>query len=69
MLLVNNAGYPYEADKPYGTLWYNAAAFARWRRQYIEYMVDTEGGQSGSPIYFLDEHIEEALYCCDPHHR
>jgi glutamyl endopeptidase len=55
MLFVNNAGYPYEADKPYGTIWYNAGRVRKIDKTYIEYMVDTEGGQSGSPVYFFDE--------------
>ena len=59
MLLVNNAGYPYEADKPYGTLWYNAGRVRTVEKTYVEYMVDTEGGQSGSPIYFFDEETNQ----------
>ncbi|MGK9230957.1 trypsin-like peptidase domain-containing protein [Inquilinus limosus] len=55
MLFVNNAGYPYEADKPYGSLWYNAGRVREVGDAFIEYMVDTEGGQSGSPIYYFDE--------------
>ncbi len=55
MLFVNNAGYPYEADKPYGTLWYNAGRVRKMEKTFVEYMVDTEGGQSGSPVYFFDE--------------
>jgi glutamyl endopeptidase len=55
MLFVNNAGYPYEADKAYGTLWYNAGRVKEMKRSFIEYMVDTEGGQSGSPVYFYDD--------------
>jgi glutamyl endopeptidase len=55
LLFVNNAGYPQEPNKPYGTLWYNAGRVSRFADQFIEYMVDTEGGQSGSPIYFYDE--------------
>ena len=55
LLFVNNAGYPYEADKPYGTLWYNAGRVRDVAATYVEYMVDTEGGQSGSPIYYFDE--------------
>jgi V8-like Glu-specific endopeptidase len=55
LLFVNNAGYPYEADKPYGTLWYNAGRVRKMGPTFIEYMVDTEGGQSGSPVYFYDE--------------
>ena len=59
LLLVNNAGYPYEADKPYGTLWYNAGRISGVDEVYFEYMVDTEGGQSGSPIYVYDEATNE----------
>lgn len=59
MLFVNNAGYPYEADKPYGTLWYNAGRVREVKPTYIEYMVDTEGGQSGSPIYFYNEEEQQ----------
>ena len=55
MLFVNNAGYPYEANKPYGTLWYNAGRIRKMEKTYIEYMVDTEGGQSGSPVYYYDK--------------
>lgn len=55
MLFVNNAGYPYEADKPYGSLWYNAGRIKKLTGEFVEYMVDTEGGQSGSPVYFFDE--------------
>ncbi len=55
MLFVNNAGYPYEADKPYGSLWYNAGRVRTMEKTYVEYMVDTEGGQSGSPVYCYDE--------------
>jgi glutamyl endopeptidase len=59
MLFVNNAGYPYEADKAYGTLWYNAGRVHKMEKTYIEYMVDTEGGQSGSPVYFFDKETNQ----------
>jgi len=59
LLLVNNGGYPHETDKPYGTLWYNAGRVSNMDKNFIEYMVDTEGGQSGSPIYFYDEKENE----------
>jgi glutamyl endopeptidase len=59
MLFVNNAGYPYEADKAYGTLWYNAGRVRKMEKTYIEYMVDTEGGQSGSPVYFYDKETSQ----------
>jgi glutamyl endopeptidase len=59
MAIVNNAGYPHEAAKPYGTLWFNAGRVhmqdgpAKDDR-FLEYMVDTTGGQSGSPVFLLD---------------
>ncbi|WP_041801992.1 trypsin-like serine peptidase [Rhodopseudomonas palustris] len=59
MLFVNNAGYPYEADKPYGTLWYNAGRIRKMGPSFVEYMVDTEGGQSGSPVYFYDDQTKQ----------
>ncbi|MDF0584166.1 trypsin-like peptidase domain-containing protein [Bradyrhizobium yuanmingense] len=59
LLFVNNAGYPMEADKPYGTLWYNAGRISKWSPEFVEYMVDTEAGQSGSPIYLFDEKTKE----------
>ena len=59
MLFVNNAGYPYEASKPYGTLWYNAGRVRKMGKTFIEYMVDTEGGQSGSPIYYFDDQLQQ----------
>jgi len=56
MLFVNTAGFPQTPDKPYGTLWYNAGRTSAFEDNcFVEYMVDTEGGQSGSPIYFYDK--------------
>lgn len=50
--LLNNAGY--DDDKsPMGALWFNAGRLAvrgihpRW----LEYLIDTEAGQSGSPVF------------------
>jgi V8-like Glu-specific endopeptidase len=48
-LLVNNAGYA--GDKPFGTLWYNAGRITRVTARRIEYMIDTYGGHSGSPVW------------------
>jgi glutamyl endopeptidase len=59
MAIVNNAGYPHEATKAYGTMWFNAgrvnmnAGPVRDDR-FLEYMVDTTGGHSGSPVFLLD---------------
>jgi glutamyl endopeptidase len=59
LLFVNNAGYPIEPGKPFGTLWYNAGRISKWHDSFVEYMVDTEGGQSGSPIYYFDEKAQQ----------
>lgn len=59
MAIVNNAGYPHEAGKPYGTLWFNAGRVHVQQGQtsderFLEYMVDTTGGESGSPVFLFD---------------
>jgi glutamyl endopeptidase len=59
MAMVNNAGYPHEATKPYGTLWFNAGRVhldegPTKDERFLEYMVDTTAGQSGSPVFLLD---------------
>ncbi|BCU10608.1 MAG: serine protease [Microcystis sp. M048S1] len=50
-LTVNNSGYP--GDKPFGTQWFNAGAISTVRPRKIYYMIDTYGGQSGSPVWRL----------------
>lgn len=50
-LLVNNSGYP--GDKPFGTQWFNAGRITSLGARKIYYMVDTFGGQSGSPVWRL----------------
>ncbi len=48
-LLVNNSGYP--GDKPFGTQWFNAGRITSVTSRRIYYMLDTYGGQSGSPTW------------------
>jgi len=48
-LLVNNSGYA--GDKPFGTQWYNAGTVTTVTARKIYYMLDTYGGQSGSPTW------------------
>ncbi|KMQ66938.1 hypothetical protein ACM46_00845 [Chryseobacterium angstadtii] len=48
-VILNTSGYP--GDKPAGTQWFNAGAPTNVTDYKIEYMIDTEGGQSGSPVY------------------
>ena len=52
-LMVNNAGYP--ADKPLGTQWFNAGRILDVQARTLTYGLDTEGGQSGSPIFHFTE--------------
>jgi V8-like Glu-specific endopeptidase len=61
MLLVNTAGYPLEAAKPFATQWFNGGRIKAAETDYVTYMIDTEGGQSGSPIFFYEKETEERL--------
>lgn len=47
--LLNNSGYP--GDKPNGTQWFNAGAITQLGDRRFFYMLDTAGGQSGSPVF------------------
>jgi len=51
-LIVNTAGYP--ADKRLGTQWFNAGRVSEVSPRVLVYGLDTEPGQSGSPIFALD---------------
>lgn len=48
-LLLNNSGYP--GDKPFGTQWFNAGRVSQVTSRKLYYMLDTYGGQSGSPVW------------------
>lgn len=48
-LLVNNSGYA--GDKPFGTQWFNAGRITNVTSRRLYYMLDTYGGQSGSPTW------------------
>jgi glutamyl endopeptidase len=48
-LLANNSGYP--GDKPFGTQWFNAGRIGDVSSRRFEYMLDSAGGQSGSPTW------------------
>jgi glutamyl endopeptidase len=47
--ILNNSGYP--GDKPSGTQWFNAGGISSVTDYKLEYMIDTAGGQSGSPVF------------------
>lgn len=50
-LVANNSGYP--GDKPFGTQWFNAGRVTAVTARKFYYMLDTYGGQSGSPTWRL----------------
>ncbi|WP_411874455.1 trypsin-like serine peptidase [Vulcanococcus limneticus] len=50
-LLLNNSGYA--GDKPFGTQWFNAGRVSSINSRKVYYMLDTYGGQSGSPVWRL----------------
>ncbi len=51
-LVLNNSGYA--GDKAFGTQWYNAGRVTTVEQKRIAYMLDTFGGQSGSPTWRYD---------------
>lgn len=58
-LIVNTAGYP--ADKRMGTQWFNAGRVTDIGPRVLEYGLDTEAGQSGSPIFAVDANDERVV--------
>jgi glutamyl endopeptidase len=58
-LLTNNSGYP--GDKPFGTQWYNAGRIGEVMSRQFSYMLDTAGGQSGSPTWRFSEGKRHAI--------
>ncbi len=58
-MLVNNSGYP--GDKPTGTQWYNAGRITRVTARRLHYMLDTAGGQSGSPTWRSRRGVRHAI--------
>jgi glutamyl endopeptidase len=52
--LIQSAGYPAET-KPRGTLWFDAGRVTTFDAAFVHYRIDTEKGQSGSPIFFTNK--------------
>jgi V8-like Glu-specific endopeptidase len=54
-LLVNIAGYPGDKNRSiYGTMWGSVNKITSISDQRLSYLVDTTGGQSGSPVMAFD---------------
>ena len=58
-LLLNNSGYA--GDKPFGTQWFNAGRVSSITARKVYYMLDTFGGQSGSPVWRLSNGQRHAV--------
>jgi glutamyl endopeptidase len=58
-LIVNTSGYP--ADKRIGSQWFNAGRVSGIEPRVLEYGLDTEAGQSGSPIFAVDSSDERVV--------
>lgn len=58
-MLVNNSGYA--GDKPTGTQWFNSGTISSVTARKIYYMLDTYGGQSGSPVWRFSNNQRHAV--------
>lgn len=61
LILVNIAGYPVEADKPFGSQWYTGGRIEAVEPDFIRYTLDTQAGQSGSPVFYFDRATDQRL--------
>ena len=48
---LNLSGYPF--DKPAGTQWYHHCRVKKVTSRRVFYNIDTVGGQSGSPVWYI----------------
>jgi V8-like Glu-specific endopeptidase len=60
--MVNIAGYP--ADKPAGTMWFNSGRIVTADPAFLEYMLETEAGESGGPVFWYggDQRVVVAVH-------
>ncbi len=58
-LEINLAGYP--TDKAAGTVWWQARRLESVASRTLTYTIDTEGGQSGSPLWRVDGGARQAV--------
>jgi V8-like Glu-specific endopeptidase len=61
-LMVNIAGYP--ADEPAGTMWFNSGRVVAADPAFLEYMLETEAGESGGPVFWYggDQRVVVAVH-------
>jgi glutamyl endopeptidase len=56
---LNLSGYP--GDKPVGTQWWHARGIDQVTASTIIYQIDSAGGQSGAPVWFLQNNARTAV--------
>ena len=57
----------YSADKPLGTLWGHVRPLSAVREDILYYETDTYGGNSGCPVFFVDDEDPQAIYVVGIH--
>ena len=57
----------YSADKPLGTLWGHIRPLSAVREDILYYETDTYGGNSGCPVFFVDDEDPQAIYVVGIH--
>jgi glutamyl endopeptidase len=65
-LMVNIAGYP--ADKPSGTMWFNTGRVIGADAAYLEYMLETEAGESGGPVFWYGGDNQRVVVATHAYH-
>jgi glutamyl endopeptidase len=65
-LLVNIAGYP--ANKASGTMWYNADRLVGGDTNFLNYMLETEAGESGGPVFWLGPNGQRIVVATHAYH-
>ncbi|MEM8680783.1 MAG: trypsin-like peptidase domain-containing protein [Planctomycetota bacterium] len=63
--LYHVVGYP--ADKPRGTQWGHVRALSQVKPSTLYYATDTYGGNSGCPVFFVDDRQPEQIYAVGIH--
>ncbi len=61
-MLINVAGYP--ANEPAGTMWFNTGRVFAADSAFLEYMQETEAGESGGPVFWYgqDQRVVVAVH-------
>jgi len=67
-LLVNIAGYPRDQNKPAGTMWFNAGRITDADQWFLDYLQETEAGESGAPVFWHGENNQRVVVAVHAYH-